>query len=146
MLEKDFADSPLEFSNDALKSIKIVYAFYNKYNLMNTEKALQLAKICKYYQFPWVANEVLEPYLTNDTVIAYYLCTGYMHSSFAGSAQYYNELISYSETMDPAVWCNMFMSECGIPFQAFDNEELRNVFCKKCGSLNTTVIEINKGF
>jgi len=136
----------MESSKDALKSIKIIYAYYNKYDLMNTDKALQLAKICNYYQHPGVASEILEPYLTNDTVIAYYLCTGYLHSSTQGSEQYYRELISYSESMNPEIWCNMFMSECGIPFQSFDYEELRNVFCSKCGRLNTTVIEINKGF
>ena len=41
--------------------------------------------------------------------------------------------------MNPSIWCNMFMTSCTIPFQAFDNDELRNVFCEKCLILNNTI-------
>jgi len=132
-------------ADDAQKSILQMYKFYKKNNLYNYDKALKLSKLAVLYNNTNLANSLLEHYTTEDSVLAYKLPLNYQHSSVRLSEKYYQYLIKMSSKMNINTWCNLFFRECGIPFQAFDHDELRNVFCEKCKEKNLFLNELMKG-
>ena len=80
----------------------------------------------------------------NDSIYAYYMSVKYVNIEDPGSDLYYLELLRLNKTMDRNIWCNMFINKCGIPFQAFDYEPLRKVFCEQCLDINRTIIDLHK--
>jgi hypothetical protein len=63
----------------------------------------------------------------------------YQHPSYLSPGEvldfadsYYMRLIELAYSMETTLWCSLFFQQCGIPFQAFDNEALRTIFCERC--------------
>ena len=139
LLNYVFATDPLKHSEDAIKSIAQLNEFYLKYGEMNGQRAIGLAKTAVHFQEINRAMGILTPYATEDSVLAYMMPMRYIHPFDEGSDEYYAELIELASQMDDKLWCNMFMSECQIPFQAFDHERLRDVFCKQCLDKNDQI-------
>jgi len=144
LLSKSFLIDMKANASEAEKAINHLFAYYTKNNKLNDTVALKLAKFAVKYDNVFLAIKILEPFKNNETVMAYLVPLYYQHSSTEGSEDYYNLLLSLSKSMTPEVWCNMFISQCKLPFQAFDHEALRNVFCEKCMQLNNFTKELTK--
>lgn len=132
LLNKAFANNPTERSADAYKSLTSILSFYTNREMMTDSLALKVAKLAVHFQNTPVAVIALAPYMDQDFIRAYALPLGYQHSTTAGSEAFYRQLIDLAAEMDKDTWCNMFLNECTIPFQAFDDENLRKVFCEEC--------------
>lgn len=135
LLNKVFIEDTKKYAVDAEFCISQILDFYKKNNLINSSLAFKLAKIAVFYENSCLAQTILVPYLDNQQILEYSLQLGYHHPS-ENNEMYYNKLIELSNQMDTDVWCNMFIGNCKIPFQAFDHERLRNTFCKKCMKSN----------
>lgn len=132
MLNTVFSQDPTKYSEDAIKSIAQLHEFYQKYELMNGNRSVELGKTA--VQFGQINNAygLMDPYVKEDSVLAYLLPLGYQHISSEGSLVWYEQLMEMSEQMESTIWCNVFFEKCTIPFQAFDYAPLRDVFCEKC--------------
>lgn len=137
-LNKDLMGS----GHDASKSIAQLFAYYTKYNELTDSIAIALTKCAVKYGDINSAVGMLEPYAKTDETIAYFMQLSWNHSSEEEWANYYNYLIELNKTMNPDTWCNLFMGDCHIPFQAFDHEELRKVFCESCMDKNKVILEL----
>lgn len=142
LIKHVFAAEPLKYSGNALKSMAQIHEFYVKYGMMDGSKALLLGKTAVAFQQIYPGIEMMTPYATEDSVLAYMLPLGYQHITTEGSLSWYQQLIDLSTTMDINIWCDMFIGNCKIPFQAFDYEPLRDVFCEKCMEHNDFILEL----
>ena len=136
LLNKVFIKDIREKSEEAKKSIQQIYTIYNRNNEITDSLALKLANVVVHYENISFALEILSSHMKNNTILAYAMPLMYDHKSIVSSDNLEAKLINLSETMNHELWCNMFLNHCGIPFQAFDNENLRNVFCEKCMDSN----------
>ena len=133
---------PLESRFDASKSIAQMYEYYTNHGEMTDSIAIALAKCAVHYSEINSAIQMLEPYATNDSILAYLMPLSWNHPSKEQWNEYYSHLVDLSYTMNLDIWCNMFMDECQIPFQAFDHEVLRNRFCEECMERNKVILEM----
>ena len=85
---------------------------------------------------------MLQPHAESDSVLAIMLQLSWNHPSDEQWFTYMNDLLGLSKTASPDIWCNLFMGDCQIPFQAFDHEELRNRFCEICTEKNKVIQEM----
>ncbi len=132
-------------STAAIQSISQLYEFYKKNNGLGSDKLISLAKMAIYYYNPDYGLNMLAPVKTiNDSIYAFYMSVKYNNIEEPGSQPYYDELLDMNKTMDRSIWCNMFINQCGIPFQAFDYEPLRKVFCEQCLDINRSIIDLHK--
>lgn len=132
LLNAVFAKEPMKYSGNAIKSIAQLYKFYETYNHLSGSKAIELGKTAVYFHQIYPAIELMQPFAHEDSVMAYILPLGYQHISTEGSLNWYDKVIKAADEMDTTIWCNMFFDECKIPFQAFDYEPLRSLFCERC--------------
>ncbi|MEZ4722568.1 MAG: CAP domain-containing protein [Flavobacteriales bacterium] len=132
LLNEVFASDPQANEAGAYKSIGEVMDWYVKNNRLSDTVVLQLAKAAVFYGSNELALTIVRPYRHVDAVNAYALPLEYVHVSTYGSEVFYDQLIEEAARMAPEYWCNLFFSECGLPFQAFDHEQLRNTFCEQC--------------
>ncbi|MBL7897577.1 MAG: hypothetical protein JNJ99_03495 [Crocinitomicaceae bacterium] len=132
LLNKIFALDPVAKSKEAQICISQIYQFYIKRGQMNKDIALKLGKASVFFSNHNAAIFYLEPFSEYDEVLDYLVPLYFRHPSEAGSEGFYQWLIDLSNQMDTPRWCNLFINECKIPFQAFDHQELRDVFCEKC--------------
>ncbi|MDG1332674.1 MAG: CAP domain-containing protein [Crocinitomicaceae bacterium] len=123
---------PLENGMDAAKSISQLYEYYIKHDELTDSIAIALAKCAVHYSEMYAAIGMLEPHAKSDSIVEYLMQLSWNHSSDEQWQDYYERLLALSYTMNIDTWCNMFMGDCKIPFQAFDHEELRNRFCEEC--------------
>lgn len=142
LLNRCFVDNPEEKSEEAYHCILQVREFYEENQEMNSSMALKLAKLMVHYNNVVPALTILQPYMGEESVRCYAIPLMYQHSSSPFSSNYYDQLISLSHEMDTSVWCNLFLWKCGIPFQAFDHEPLRAMFCEKCMEHNVVIREL----
>ena len=144
LLNKIFTQGsdPLASGMDASKCIAQLYQYYQKHDEMTDSIALALAKCAVHYSELQSAAEMLEPIATSDSILAYYMPLSWNHPSEKEWAEYYTYLIQLSYSMNIDTWCNMFMNDCQIPFQAFDHEALRNRFCEECQERNKTILKM----
>jgi hypothetical protein len=141
-----FKNSPKDQQHNAIMALAQVYEFYSNNELMYDTLALSLAKVATYYQYSDKGVDFVTPYqYTNDEALAFVNEVAYVHSSDPFSVFYYEKLIADFERMDTYTWCNMFIKPCGIPFQAFDYEALRVLFCKECVGMNEYLNRIYSG-
>lgn len=143
LLNKVFRTDPVEYTPQANRSIYELYLNYEKHGHMNEFMALSLAKQAVFFGANDLAVSMLSAYSDKESVLDYGVPLYYDHVSSINSTQFYSDLITLSSTMSESTWCNMFLNECKIPFQAFDHEELRNIFCQKCLETNDFLKEIN---
>ncbi len=137
-LNKDLMGS----GHDASKSIAQLFSYYTKYNQLTDSIAIALTKCAVKYGDINSAVGMLEPHAKTDETIAYFMQLSWNHPSDAQWTRYYDYLIELNQTMNPDTWCNMFMGDCHIPFQAFDHEKLREVFCQSCMDKNKVILEL----
>ncbi|MFK7786656.1 MAG: CAP domain-containing protein [Crocinitomicaceae bacterium] len=144
LLNEVFPRNPdlLGSGHDASKSIAQLYEYYKKYNQMTDSVAIALTKCAVEYGNIDLAVRMLQPYATSDATLDMYMQLGWNHPSEEQWSDYYATLIQLHETMSTDIWCNMFMGNCRIPFQAFDHEELRNLFCESCMDKNEEILRI----
>lgn len=136
---------PQANSKTAIQSISQIYEYYKKNNGLSAEKLISLAKMAIYYDNTEHGLNMMAPVKAiNDSIYAYYMSVKYVNIEDPGSDLYYLELLRLNKTMDRNIWCNMFINKCGIPFQAFDYEPLRKVFCEQCLDINRTIIDLRK--
>lgn len=139
LLYKVYVTKPMEKANAAAGSLAQLYGFYNRYRLLTPQKALQLAKTAVTYNNISMAMGILTPFLDDDSALVLLMKLSYQHPSYLSSEEvydfaesYYTRLIELAGNMETPLWCSLFFQQCGIPFQAFDNEALRTVFCERC--------------
>jgi hypothetical protein len=144
LLNKVYQADPIKFSNDALYSIIQLVEYFSRRDELSKDRAIELAKCAVFFRNQLSSIELLDKYANEDSIIAYQMALKYHHYIRKTSVQYYDELIKLSNEMPPEVWCNMFINECTIPFQAFDNDVLRRVFCEKCLQENEVMKRIYK--
>jgi len=68
----------------------------------------------------------------NDETKALFLKMGYFHSQEFHSRVYHQQLLDFYPKMEERNWCEMFIGDCNISFQVFDDEVLRDFYCKTC--------------
>lgn len=139
LINRCFMNKPKEKSEEALFAIYQIQSFYEKYESMNSCLALSLAKLLVYYNNNGTALSTLSPYMDEDFILSYAIPLYYRHSSSESSKNFYDWLINLSKQMETDTWCNLFLSKCNIPFQAFDHEQLRDIFCAKCMDKNKMI-------
>lgn len=132
LLNTVFNKDRVKYSGNAIKSIAQLQQYYERHHLINAERAIKLGETAVHFDQIHKAIALLAPYATNDSVLAYMMPLAYQHVTSEGADEWYNTLIELSDKMETSKWCNMFFDECKIPFQAFDDETLRNTFCEKC--------------
>lgn len=130
LLNNIFNDKPEGHRINALKALKQLQYFYESQNLYNENKALNMAKMAEYYHLDLQTRTFLEPFLDSPKVQAYLLLLEYQPYDLYGS--FYNDLIKAADQFPNAVWCSMFLYSCKIPFQVFNKEEIRDLYCEKC--------------
>ncbi len=136
LLNMVFPSDPIANTEGAETALDQVALYYAKHDTTSAERILNMARMSVYYNNTVQAQRLTIPYLDKPKVIQYIVPLAYTHSSAPLSNLYYAYLIELSKTMDKSIWCNMFMNNCGIPFQAFDHEDLRNTFCEACQEEN----------
>jgi uncharacterized protein YkwD len=139
LINKVFIKDPIKYSDEAMRSIIQLYEFYERHETLTKEKSISLAKCAVYYENEEQAIELIEPYDHEDAVIAFQMALKYRHYQRGTLDDYYTELMRLSTEMNPNAWCNMFMTSCQISFQAFDNKDLRDIFCEKCMNENEEI-------
>lgn len=144
LLNKIFISNPSEYSSEALKSLYIIHSYYTSTKTLTDSIALKIAMLGVFYNNTPFSLSILKPYYDKDYIIAYSLPLSYIHSSSIGSQKFYDEIVFQSNKLSEATWCNLFMNNCTIPFQSFDYEKLRTLFCEKCMSKNEYLIELMK--
>jgi hypothetical protein len=84
------------------------------------------------------ASQVLDTYLKktgfDEEVYAQYLKLVFIHPDYQKKRSYTKLLIEASRKLSPARWCDLFIGECRINFQVFDDADLRNLYCEKCAN------------
>lgn len=142
LLNHIFTRNPLESGEDAVKSIAQLWEFYKKHDELTDSRAIALAKCAVHYAKVEFAKEMLLPYATTDSILSYYMPLCWNHPSDERWSEYYDYLIELSYSMKIDNWCNLFMGDCLIPFQAFDHESLRNRFCEECMEKNNMILQL----
>ncbi|MBK8585977.1 MAG: hypothetical protein IPN88_11375 [Bacteroidetes bacterium] len=132
LLNTVFIREPVKFSSNALKSIAQLQQFYEKHQQANAARLINLGRTAVYFDQVFHAIELMNPYANNDSILAYIMPLEYQQDTTVEAIEWYQSLIVLSDKMDLNMWCNMFLDECKIPFQAFDYGPLRNIFCEKC--------------
>lgn len=145
LLNYTFTGNPMEASNDARASVTQVTSYYEKYDTVTSHLALKMANISVNYFNVSDALFILSPFMDEDTVRSYAVPLAYQHPSDPSTAGFYSQLLELKKLMSNYSWCNMFMNECQIPFQAFDHEELRNAFCESCMEENEYLKRLYSG-
>lgn len=127
-----FKMDPKAHADDAIELLYQLYQFYEANDLLTPNRKLELASAHVYFFNIHYAAEILKSMEGNPQALAYLLVLYYSHPTQLSDPSYYNALVESVNQLDPEIWCNLFLNECKIPFQAFDHEELRNLFCEKC--------------
>ncbi|NOQ72886.1 MAG: hypothetical protein GQ574_12835 [Crocinitomix sp.] len=136
LLNEVFPGNPSEASADAGNAIAAVYKFYSEKEQLTDTLTFKLAKMAVFYGNVSQAYGMNSLFPDNLEMLAYNAVIGFDHPSTPGMEPYYQHLIAIKEILPADVWCNLFINNCKIPFQAFDHEELRNSFCETCQGRN----------
>lgn len=141
-----FKNNPEADQKNAIMALSQLYEYYHDNGTINDTISLKLSKMALFYQNPELAINLAAPYQNeNDDIRAFVNEIGYTHISQPNSEFYYLKLINDFKTLPREVWCNMFIKPCGIPFQVFDYEELRTLYCNECIGENDFLNEIYYG-
>lgn len=68
----------------------------------------------------------------NKEILALYLKLLYRPVDNGLDKEYFKLLMDSYLDLGKEHWCELFLSQCSISFQAFDYEELRKFYCEKC--------------
>ena len=125
--------------NRALKNQSVEEIIQYFYGLdVNDSIALAFANFFVHFDKPRTAEKILAPFATkqnpNPELLAYYLKVRYRHPEEFPHAGYVNEILDARAILSRKEWCNLFVGPCNISFQIFDNEPIRNLYCKDCSN------------
>src|SRR5690554_3974635 len=136
-LNHHFNSNPEGEQKNAIMALSQVHQYYVENELLNDSLMLHLARMAIFYQNPELALNMVIPFHdTNDEIRAFVNEVAYHHKTAPFSEVYYQKLIDDSKILPPEIWCNMFIKPCGIPFQVFDHEALRKLYCSQCEGKN----------
>ena len=103
---------------------------------INDSIALSFANFFVHYGQKRTAEALLAPFALEDKpnpeILAYYLKVRYRHPEEFPNAGYVDELLDSYSILSKAQWCQLFVGPCNISFQIFDDERIRNLYCKEC--------------
>ncbi len=121
------------------KSAMFLFQYYRQKRL-DDATALSLGRAFTNLRRGDLGAMLLAPYALredpNHDILALYLKLTYKPVDTGLDEGYYKYLISTYNTLGQIDWCQLFLSECSISFQAFDYEPLRDFYCAKCGSVD----------
>ncbi len=117
------------------KSIMAIYEYYKTLQA-DTEIAMKFARFFVFYEFENIAISIIKPFATTENpdhdILIYYLKLSYVHPYEYPQSNYYSELIEAKKILTKEEWCGLFIGNCNISFQIFDNEEIRDIYCNEC--------------
>ena len=145
LLNHVFPENPEAFSKNAEVALNQIGLYYSNNDTVDVELVLNMCRMAVYYNNIFQAQTLAVPYWNEPEVVKYIVPLSYQHPSSEGTFIYYAQLIQLAKELAPETWCNMFMHECGIPFQAFDHEELRTVLCETCEGKNDYLNKLKAG-
>lgn len=114
---------------------------FNKYSSLQSvdlDELLSIAKLFVYIKDYNKAYLLLHPRINLDQphlgILSLYSKLIYQNSiEFPGTL--YGEWLKKIEPLFPTEeWCNLFVGPCNISFQVFDDESVRELYCKKCST------------
>lgn len=59
----------------------------------------------------------------------------FQHKEEYPETDFYEALMNSRQKLSKEEWCSMFVGPCNLSFQLFDNETLRNMYCKECAKI-----------
>jgi len=142
LLNQVFTEDRMANSVDASTAIFSIRNYHEKYETLDSKKALELAKMLVYYDNVVAAVSILSKYRGTDSIDEYLAVLEYNNPLEPNTAKYYDWLVGLENSMDKDKWCNLFLEECKLSFQAFDHEELRDLFCQTCMDKNNTIMNL----
>ncbi|MGB1103046.1 MAG: hypothetical protein ACPG21_05405 [Crocinitomicaceae bacterium] len=145
LLNYVFPENPEAFSKNAEVALNQVGLYYSNNDSVSVDLIINMCRMAVSYNNIFQAQTLAIPYLDKPEVLQYIVPLSYQHPSSEGASIYYTNLVQLAQNISPETWCNMFMHECGIPFQAFDHEKLRNTFCETCQGKNDYLEQLKKG-
>ncbi|MDJ1484729.1 CAP domain-containing protein [Cytophagaceae bacterium YF14B1] len=120
---------------------KIIYRYYqNKPEIVNSrDKSLTLANFFIHIMQEEYAVNILMDYLSqtgfDGLIYSQFLKIAFVHPDYQVNRAYTQLLIEAKKKLTQVQWCDLFVGECCINFQIFDDEELRNLYCESCAEL-----------
>ncbi|MDJ1503837.1 CAP domain-containing protein [Cytophagaceae bacterium BD1B2-1] len=120
---------------------KIIYRYYqNKPEIINSrDKSLTLANFFIHIMQEEYAVNILMDYLSqtgfDGLIYSQFLKIAFVHPDYQVNRAYTQLLIEAKKKLTQVQWCDLFVGECRINFQIFDDEELRNLYCESCAEL-----------
>ena len=127
------------FNGRVLK--KVDYDYLNKISQGYADKnlddttTLKVAKFFNHYLQPSIAGYFLNKKVDstlNHALLSKAIKQLYVHKEEALTDRYVQMLLNAKSRLTTDEWCNLFFDECGISFQIFDHEAIRNLFCESC--------------
>ncbi|MDJ1480566.1 hypothetical protein QNI16_08725 [Cytophagaceae bacterium YF14B1] len=131
----------LQAGNYRKEGVDFLFTYYISQSavIANRNTSLQLANFLIEMEAFKPAIQVLDNYLKktafDENIYTQYLKLVSLHPDYQQKRAYTKLLIEASQKLSPAKWCDLFMGDCGINFQVFDDEELRNLHCEKCAGI-----------
>lgn len=130
LLNQIFSDDAKGQQVNALKAINQLKTYYDKTNTYTVDKAISLLKLCEFFYLEEYLQHFTSPHENDFRIQAHLLELQYWPEPITNS--FYKQLIETSHIYPKSVWCSMFIKDCKIPFQVFNNNELRQIYCEKC--------------
>lgn len=130
LLNHVFSEKPAGNMVNAMQALNQLQNFYESHNTYTKDKALYLAKMAQYYHLETSIQSFLKPHIHLPEVQAYLILLNYQ--TYDTEGQFYKDLIQAADVFPKDDWCSMFMRSCRIPFQVFNNETVRHLYCEKC--------------
>lgn len=130
LLNHVFNDKPKGNMINAMQALNQLQNFYETQINYTVENALALAKMAQYYRLESYVTSFLESHAHLPEVQAYIIMLEYQTYDLNGS--FYQNLTKAADVFPRDIWCSMFLNSCTIPFQVFNNEKVRDLYCEKC--------------
>jgi len=142
LLNNVWYNDPTKNSENARGALSQIIKYHHKQNSIIDSVAYILSKTAIHFGNNQQAGYLLSTYGTSPKSKALLMTLGYTHISSVHSDSYFNKLMKLKSEIDQDVWCELFLNECSIPFQAFDSEQLRDLFCNECLDKNSFLREV----
>lgn len=136
LLEQDKLDEGVDELMDG------IFAHYkaDPARVKSAEHAQQIAEYFLQFDDQPHALRMIQPYADSNNLEALKLFAklNYQHPDEYVGTEYVDWLIDIERYLKEE-WCTMFIGPCNIPFQVFDYEKLRDVYCERCSDYQNYV-------
>ncbi len=132
------------------EGVQYLFAYYrDKPEIIgNNERSLSLANYMIEMEAFKYAIQVLDTYLKktgfDEDIYMQYLKLVFVHPDYQKNRTYTRLLVEAAQKLPHAKWCDLFIGECRINFQVFDDEQLRNLYCEKCVGMGNEANQTTK--